>query len=428
MTFNNFSKLKLAYLFLVLSALSVFSLVSLADSSTQDSSDSSSYFLTEARPSFSSGDWDIDDNGQADALTDGLLFLRYAFGLSGDSLLNGLISGDSVITSSAEIEAELATVYANSGDIDGNGSVDALTDGLLLLRYLFGLTGNTLTNGVVGDGATVTESAALESHMRGLMPQAPYIQLNGSAFASHEQATTYNDAGATATDVTDGSVVVVKTGEVDVSVAGTYILSYSATDSEGNVSRILTRSVTVADTTAPTITLLGEAVVEVELDASYEDAGATATDTVDGVVEVVTTGSVDTSAAATYTLTYTATDSSGNIATTTREVSVKEPRAQIFNVTATNNGGWAYIINGVSKPDLTLEVGTTYTFNYPGNHPLRFSTVSDGIFNGGAEYTQGVDTSGTNQITIRVTSSTAQTLYYYCRIHARQGGKITVTQ
>ncbi len=157
MTFNNFSKLKLAYLFLVLSS---FSLVSLADSSTQDRADPSSYYLTEASTSFSSGDWDIDDNGQADALTDGLMFLRYAFGLSGDSLLNGLISSDSVITSSAEIEAELATVFASAGDIDGNGSVDALSDGLLLLRYSVWAHGNTLTTGVIGDGAIVTESAA----------------------------------------------------------------------------------------------------------------------------------------------------------------------------------------------------------------------------------------------------------------------------
>jgi plastocyanin len=184
--------------------------------------------------------------------------------------------------------------------------------------------------------------------------------------------------------------------------------------------------VTVADTTAPTIVLLGEPAVEIELDASYEDAGATATDTVDGLVEVVTTGSVDTSAAATYALTYTATDGVGNVATTTRTVIVKEPSAETINVSATNNGGWAYIIDGVSKPEITLEVGTTYTFKYPASHPLRFSTVSDGIFNGGAEYTQGVDTSVANQITIRVTSSTAQTLYYYCRIHARQGGIITI--
>ncbi len=423
MTLSNFSKSKLARLFLV---ISFFSLASFAASSKQDSTDPSSYYLMKASTSFASGDWDIDDNGQADALTDGLMFLRYTFGLSGDSLLNGLISSDSVITSSAEIEAELATVYASSGDIDGNGTVDALSDGLLLLRYLFGLTGNTLTTGVVGDGATVTESTALESYMSGLMPQAPYIQLNGSAFVNHEQATTYNDAGATATDVTDGSVEVLKTGAVDASVAGTYILSYSAADSEGNVSRTLTRSVTVADTTAPTIILLGEPAVEIELDASYEDAGAIATDTVDGLVEVVTTGSVDTRAAATYALTYTATDSVGNGATTMRTVIVKEPSAETINVTADYNGGWVYIIDGVSKPEITLEVGTTYTFNYPSSHPLRFSAVSDGIHNGGAEYTQGVDTSIAGKITIKVTSSTAETLYYYCRIHARQGGTITV--
>ena len=291
MTFKNFLKFKMACLCLV---LSLSSLVSWADSSEQESTKASSYLLMKASTSSSLINWDIDDNGQADALTDGLMFLRYAFGLNGDSLVEGLISNDSVITSSADIEAELAMVYASSGDIDGNGSVDALTDGLLLLRYLFGLTGTNLINGVVGDGATKTQSAALESYMSGLMPQAPYIKLNGSALVSHEQATVYNDAGATATDVTDGSVEVVKSGTVDASEAGTYIISYSATDSEGNISRMLTRSVTVADTTAPTITLLGEPAVELELDASYEDAGATATDTVDGVVEVITTGSVDT--------------------------------------------------------------------------------------------------------------------------------------
>jgi hypothetical protein len=352
MTFKNFLKFEMACLCL---ALSLLSLASWADSSEQESTKASSYLLMEASTSSSSINWDIDDNGQADALTDGLMFLRYAFGLNGDSLLNGLISSDSVITSSAEIEAELAAVYASSGDIDGNGSVDALTDGLLLLRYLFGLTGTNLINGVVGDGATKTQSAALESYMSGLMPQAPYIKLNGSALVSHEQATVYNDAGATATDVTDGAVEVVKSGTVDASEAGTYIISYSATDSEGNVSRILTRSVTVADTTAPTITLLGEPAVEIEIDTSYEDAGATAEDTVDGAVEVITTGSVDTSAGGTYALTYTATDSVGNIATTTRTVTVVEDRIETINVSATYNGGWAYIINGVSKPELTLK-------------------------------------------------------------------------
>ena len=35
-------------------------------------------------------------------------------------------------------------------DVDGNGAVDALTDGLLILRALFGLTGTSVTNGALG--------------------------------------------------------------------------------------------------------------------------------------------------------------------------------------------------------------------------------------------------------------------------------------
>ena len=37
-------------------------------------------------------------------------------------------------------------------DIDGNGLVGPLTDGLLVLRFLFGFTGTTLTAGAVDTG------------------------------------------------------------------------------------------------------------------------------------------------------------------------------------------------------------------------------------------------------------------------------------
>jgi hypothetical protein len=41
-------------------------------------------------------------------------------------------------------------------DVDGNGVNQALADGLLIGRYLFGLSGNSLTNGAIGAGATRT--------------------------------------------------------------------------------------------------------------------------------------------------------------------------------------------------------------------------------------------------------------------------------
>ncbi|MDG1323219.1 MAG: DUF5011 domain-containing protein, partial [Porticoccaceae bacterium] len=199
-----------------------------------------------ARSAQISGDWDIDGNGQADALTDGLLFLRYAFELNGEPLINGVVAEDAQYTTAEELELELEEIFASSGDVDGNGSVDALTDGLLLLRYLFELDGDALTTDVIGEGAIRTDSSGLEAYMSAVMPQAPYITLNGSAAVDHEQATSYVDTGATATDVVDGSVTVIMTGSVDSDVAGVYSLSYSATDSEGNVSRVLTRTVTVA--------------------------------------------------------------------------------------------------------------------------------------------------------------------------------------
>ena len=47
--------------------------------------------------------------------------------------------------------------------INGDGGTDALTDGLLLLRYLFGFEGATLIEGAVGDGAERTHAGDVES-------------------------------------------------------------------------------------------------------------------------------------------------------------------------------------------------------------------------------------------------------------------------
>ena len=76
---------------------------------------------------------------------------------------------------------------------------------------------------------------------------------------------------------------------------------------------------------------------EVDLNASYTDAGATAVDAVDGDhidgdVELVKTGSVDTASEGTYTITYTATDSSDNSASVSRTVGVLGVKTRILNV------------------------------------------------------------------------------------------------
>ena len=112
---------------------------------------------------------DIDGNGQYDALTDGLLLLRRMFGLDGSALVTGTVASNATYTATADIEARIA-ILGDLADIDGNGEIDALTDGLLILRYLFGLEGDTLINGVVASDATRTSAADIEAHLETLMP------------------------------------------------------------------------------------------------------------------------------------------------------------------------------------------------------------------------------------------------------------------
>jgi hypothetical protein len=116
-----------------------------------------------------SGSLDIDGNGQYDALTDGLLLLRGMFGLDDSALITGTIASDAAFTESVDIESRIATL-GDLADIDGNGEIDALTDGLLTLRYLFGLEGDILIAGVVASDATRTTAVDIEAHLKTLMP------------------------------------------------------------------------------------------------------------------------------------------------------------------------------------------------------------------------------------------------------------------
>jgi len=106
---------------------------------------------------------DIDGDGEFDALTDGLLVIRSMFGLSGDALITGVLGQNAQRSSSNEIEQRIA-LLGNKLDVDGNGRVDALTDGLLTLRFLFGLSGTTLVDNVIASDATRFQPNEIESY------------------------------------------------------------------------------------------------------------------------------------------------------------------------------------------------------------------------------------------------------------------------
>ncbi len=50
-------------------------------------------------------------------------------------------------------------------DIDGNGDVEALTDGLLILRHSFGFSGDALINNAIGTGATRQSADDIKAYL-----------------------------------------------------------------------------------------------------------------------------------------------------------------------------------------------------------------------------------------------------------------------
>ncbi len=73
---------------------------------------------------------------------------------------------------------------------------------------------------------------------------APVITLIGSSTVSLTKGTVFVDLGATSTDAEDGTLTPVVSGSVDTATVGTYVLTYSVTDS-GGLSASVTRTVNV---------------------------------------------------------------------------------------------------------------------------------------------------------------------------------------
>jgi hypothetical protein len=118
--------------------------------------------------------WDIDKNGSADALTDGLIILRHLFDVSGNDLIDGVVASDSPLKLQ-EIQDSLNETIAIS-DVDKSGHVDALTDGLMIMRYLFDVRGSELVQSVVHYAAKRKDHADIFSYLSYRMPELSYIQ------------------------------------------------------------------------------------------------------------------------------------------------------------------------------------------------------------------------------------------------------------
>lgn len=128
---------------------------------------------------------DIDGDQNYDALTDGVLILRSLFGLEGQELTSGAMSDNSLYQTAVSIESRLE-IFKPYFDIDQNGKKDALTDGLLILRFLFGLSDEPLISNTVSQDAQRRSSVEIIQYLEGLSPQFNKPNWEGISFYAND--------------------------------------------------------------------------------------------------------------------------------------------------------------------------------------------------------------------------------------------------
>ena len=110
---------------------------------------------------------------------------------------------------------------------------------------------------------------------------------------------------------------------------GSYSLNYIVTDASGR-RLSWSQNLNVRDDIAPTIAVEKKLVTTATVGKKVTVSKATATDNLDGDIttKIITTGTIDINVAGTYTVTYTVSDTAGNVATITRTVKVEVAQAQ----------------------------------------------------------------------------------------------------
>ena len=223
------------------------------------------------------------------------------------------------------------------------------------------------------DSSESTGTATRILTIRDIVP--PTISLTGSSFVTHEAVTSFQDPGYSAYDSLDGDL----TANVNVTVfpivteqepIGTklesYSLSYSVSDSSGNVASSVTRTVKVVDTTKPVITLSGGSTVNVNRGSSFQDPGYAAYDSLDGdLTENVTIdglASLDLNQTGSHSLTYNVLDSSSNLAQVDRTIYVAD---------------WNFTLAGKAMDGYLVGASVIFDTNGDGIHDLSAAVQTD---------------------------------------------------
>lgn len=240
-----------------------------------------------------------------------------------------LIGNDTITVESCAFFVDPGATATDNidGDISSNIQVTSTVDTGVVGLY-------TLTYNVAdGSGNLATPVVRYVD----VVTTAPSIQLSGASSISVEVCQGFNDPGATGSNSCGPLPVTISSSPTfDANTTGTYTFTYTVDDGV-NAPVSVTRTVNVTpDVTGPVFTLLGDNPDLAYLGEAYSDPGVIATDCVQGVVNVDTTTTANTTARATVQVVYSATDGA-NSSTATRDVIVNTEPDPAFTFVV--NGG-----------------------------------------------------------------------------------------
>ena len=220
-----------------------------------------------------------------------------------------------------------------------------------------------------GNTSTVTREIIYDDRV------SPELRLEGETELTWELGVPYEEPGFSAFDDCDGDI----TSRVTVEESDNGRL-YSVTDSYGNITTA-TRTITYADTIAPQLTLLGDIEIWMKAGQEFTDPGFTALDQGEGDLSasVTVSGAVNRYHSGDYTLTYSVSDSAGNMAALDRIVHV-EPRPQPDVVTPGSKIVYLTFDDGPGKYteallDVLEEYNVKATFFVTGAYPDYYHLI-----------------------------------------------------
>jgi PKD repeat protein len=291
--------------------------------------------------------------------------------------------GDKTYTDPIAVSAEDLVDADLLNDVVKAGSADPMNVGVYTITYT--------VQDLLGNTAVVKRVIIVRDLV------APVITLNGSDTVYQEVGAAYNDAGVSVSDnyYTGLESKVITTGNIDITKVGTYTLVYNVTDGSGNKAVPVSRTVIVRDTKAPSVTLNGKAAEKLEVNTgiAYADPGVVVTDN-SNAAKLVVTGSYyatfpdgKPTQLGDYTIVYTATDSSGNTTSVTRDIKVVDETAPVITLKGRpgvnvcrwavyNDAGYTLSDNYYDTSDITVTIdGDLVSTQEEGIYNFRYMAV-----------------------------------------------------